>query len=93
MSSLPHSCFCPVCGYEPLREAPRNPVTGGGSYEICPACGFQFGVDDDDKGIKFTKWRKNWVNEGMPWRSASPQPDNWQPLGLLLALKSRKRKG
>lgn len=88
--SPPH--FCPVCGYEPLMEAPRSPVTGGGSYEICPACGYQFGVDDDDRGIDHVIWRKNWVFEGMPWRSARPQPADWQPMVLLLSLKSKEKK-
>ena len=38
---------CPVCGYRKLREKPRT-YDGGGSFEICPSCGFQFGVSDDD---------------------------------------------
>ena len=25
----------------------------GGSYEICPSCGFQFGVSDDDLGSTY----------------------------------------
>ena len=44
---------CPVCGYPELEEPPRSPRTGGGSYEICPSCGFQFGVTDDDKGVSY----------------------------------------
>ena len=40
--------LCPVCGYPELEEVPRT-HDGGGSYEICPSCSFQFGVSDDDK--------------------------------------------
>ena len=45
---------CPVCGYPKLEEAPRTQA-GGGSYEICPSCGFQFGVSDDDRGFTYAR--------------------------------------
>jgi len=78
---------CPVCGYPDLEEPPRSPKTGGGSYEICPSCGFQFGVDDDDRGVSDEEWRRRWVAEGMPWSSAGrPQPDDWDPEGQLSSL-------
>jgi hypothetical protein len=41
---------CPVCGYPNLEQEPHGKETGA-SYEICPSCFFQFGFDDDDKGI------------------------------------------
>ncbi len=75
------SFICPVCGYPGHEEPPRSPRTGGGSYEICPSCGFQFGVTDDDKGISYEEWRSRWIEQGMPWSSAgieSPPPD-WDP--------------
>jgi hypothetical protein len=53
--------------------------SGGGSYEICPSCGFQFGVDDEDRGETYAGWRERWVAEGMPWRSANPRPAGWDP--------------
>ena len=80
---------CPVCGYADLAEPPRN-ATGGASLEICPSCGFQFGVDDDDKGITHDQHRERWIAEGMPWRSkGKPVPKNWLPQTQLanLALK------
>ena len=57
---------CPVCGYPKLTEAPRTHA-GGGSYEICPSCGFQFGVSDDDGGFTYEQWREKWRNAGMKW--------------------------
>lgn len=70
---------CPVCGFPGLDEAPRS-ESGGGSYEICPSCGFQFGVSDDDEGFSEAEWREQWVVEGMPWRSKGQQPPaRWNP--------------
>jgi hypothetical protein len=71
--------LCPVCGYSGLYEIPRT-KDGGGSYEICPSCGFQFGVSDDDRHITHAQWRKTWINNGMLWRSnATPPPPHWDP--------------
>lgn len=72
---MPHSC--PVCQYPKLKEAPRS-KSGGGSYEICPSCGFQFGVDDDDKGLTFTAARTAWLKRGAPWSSSGQKaPKGW----------------
>lgn len=77
---------CPVCGYPALSEPPRPPF-GGGSYEICPSCGFQFGVSDDDEGITFGEWRERWIADGMPWRSvAIDPPDDWDPMAQVRGL-------
>lgn len=74
---------CPVCGFPELMAAPRAP-SGGGSYEICPACGYQFGVDDDDREISHEDWRARWKAAGMPWRSAGVKmPEGWDPEKLL----------
>jgi hypothetical protein len=70
---------CPVCGYPDLEELPRGEATGG-SYEICPSCGFQFGVSDDDRGHSYSEWRQNWIKKGMPWSSvARARPPDWDP--------------
>ncbi len=61
---------CTVCGWPQLSEAPRS-VSGGASFEICPCCGFQHGVSDDDEGMSPAQWRAKWVEDGMPWSSAS----------------------
>ena len=78
---------CPVCGYTELAE----PAYSGnaGSYEICPSCGFQFGVSDDNDGISFDEWRESWVDQGMPWSSRGiKQPPDWNPGQQLLRVKS-----
>ena len=82
------SNICPVCGFTSLREPPRSPQTGAGSYEICPSCGFEFGVTDDDRGITFEQWRSRWVGLGKPWssRGIEPVPDEWDPDAQLRAL-------
>jgi len=75
---------CPVCGYPSLDEVPRPPF-GGGSYEICPSCGFQFGVSDDDRGYSYRAWRAKWIDRGMPWDSEGVRdaPEGWDPARQL----------
>ncbi len=68
---MPYPCL--VCAYPKLKEPPRSPG-GGGSYEICPACGYQYGVDDDDKGITPEQWRAAWIKNGAHWSSTGIQP-------------------
>src|SRR3990172_820952 len=67
-TTMPTSFVCPVCGFPNLTEQPRH-ADGGASDEICPSCGFQFGYDDDDRGIGFEEWRQDWIKRGMPWSS------------------------
>lgn len=79
---------CPVCGFPDLDDPPRSPVTGGGSYEICPSCGFQFGVHDDDRDISYESWRSQWIADGMPWRDATDIPEDWNPHQQFKTLSS-----
>ena len=68
---------CPICGYPGLMEPPRS-SSGGGSYEICPSCAFEFGVTDDDKGYTYESWREKWIAEGMIWdKGRSSPPPGW----------------
>ena len=76
---------CPACGYDELREEPRGDNTGG-SYEICPSCGIQFGLDDEAGGDPvrrleiYTKWRQEWIKQGTPWNSVGiAPPRDWNP--------------
>jgi len=76
---------CPVCGYDGLKEPPygRN---GGGSYEICPSCGFQFGYDLAPRGLRrlHARWRVRWMRRGMRWWSGSrTRPYGWRARGQL----------
>jgi hypothetical protein len=87
----PDRFVCPVCGYQGLKEPPR-PSSGGGSYEFCPCCDFEFGVTDDDLGISDEEWRKKWVSEGMPWRSRFRHPPkDWDPIEQLRHVSSESR--
>jgi hypothetical protein len=81
--------FCPACGYPALEEAPRS-SSGGGSFEICPCCGFQFGVTDDDRRFTYDEWRERWIAAGMPWRDEGiqPPPPGWDPRKQLQRLAS-----
>jgi len=83
---------CPVCGYPNLEELPRGEATGG-SYEICPSCGFQFGVTDDDRGVTYEQWRASWIAKGMPWDSTGiePPPPGWDPKRQLERLAGKSR--
>jgi hypothetical protein len=79
---------CPVCGYRGLEEPPRSGASGGGSYEICPSCGFQFGVTDDDKGFSYEAWRSQWQEQGMPWSSIGIDPPaEWNPAEQVSRLR------
>jgi hypothetical protein len=90
----PNKNTCPVCAYPTLNEPARS-KSGGGSYEICPSCGFQFGVDDDDKGITFEQWRKTWLAAGAKWSSKGiAMPKGWDGVKQCVALSkpaTRKR--
>jgi hypothetical protein len=76
--------MCPVCGFPDLTDPPRSPEGDGGSYEICPSCGFEFGVTDDDLGFTYEDWREHWVTIGMRWASRSRSaPARWDPAKQL----------
>lgn len=84
------SFICPVCGYDGLQEEPRTP-SGGGSFEICPSCGFQFGVSDDDRGLGYEEWRQQWIAEGMVWdKGRSDPPQGWDPIRQLGQIDVRR---
>ena len=75
-----HSIHCPVCGYDGLLLNPRSMQTNEGSGEICPACGFTFGISDDVEGHSYDKWRQQWLARGAPWHdSAVDRPAGWNP--------------
>ena len=75
---------CLVCSFKGLDEEPYD-AEGYGSYEICPCCGFQFGVDDfpdKEEGIK--NWREQWIEGGYKWfYNEHLKPLNWDPVEQL----------
>lgn len=80
---------CPACGWPELDEEPRT-NGGGGSYDICPSCGFEFGVTGDDKGYTYESWRNRWIAQGMPWWSTGidDPPAGWDPRAQLRNLEN-----
>jgi hypothetical protein len=81
----PTSHPCPVCGHDGLAEPPRS-RSGAGSLEICVCCGFQFGVDDDDRGIDTATARARWIAGGAKWFSrGTPPPKGWDARRQLAA--------
>ena len=79
--------ICPVCGYDGLDEPPFN-ERGAGSDDICPCCGFQFGLDDfpyEDRERLVAEWRERWVAGGCVWKFPSDglPPEGWDPQAQL----------
>ena len=83
--------LCPVCGFPSLTEPPRG-KSGGGSFEICPSCGFQFGVSDDDRGFTHAQWRAAWKKNGCPWSSQQKPPPKLDAGAQLLSVEKSRRK-
>jgi hypothetical protein len=78
---------CPCCGFPALQEPPRS-ASGGASYEICPSCGFQFGVSDGDDGFTYASWRAQWKARGLRWSSKGiAPPRGWNPESQLGSLR------
>jgi|GEM_PF-303944 len=81
---------CPVCGFPKLNKPPRS-SSGGASNEICPSCGFEHGVDDDDKGISYATARDLWRGNGMRWASkGQPRPKAWKPEAQLASVTPKE---
>lgn len=73
---------CPVCGYPRLENPPRD-ERDFPSHEICPSCGFEFGVSNDDRDFTYESWRERWVAVGYLWYSRSRRPIGWDGLVQL----------
>lgn len=57
---------CYVCNENALDGSPYS-SRGVGSGEICPNCGFQYGIDDyPDKAVNMEQWRKERERRGFP---------------------------
>jgi hypothetical protein len=70
-----HTCL--VCGFSEL-DVPQYNSHGEPMYNICPCCGFQSGYDDDDRGLTFEEFRKEWLDGGNNWFSSSTsKPLKW----------------
>src|SRR5579864_980161 len=68
--------LCPVCGYE-MADGPR-------SFNICPSCGTEFGLHDENASID--ELRAWWMSTGPSWYSTViPRPANWNPMMQLIS--------
>jgi hypothetical protein len=85
---MPNSRFtCPVCGYPDLDEPPYDKY-GCSSFDICPSCGTEFGLDDKHASLSLSEMhavlREQWASRGFPWSgSAATPPPDWAPLKQL----------
>lgn len=78
---------CTVCNYPELKDFPRKDTLG--LYEICPSCGFQYGIADEARGSTPETWREKWIASGMKWQSLGrPQPNDWDPANQIQGLLS-----
>ena len=76
VNKLTKKYICPICGYDKLEENPYYKEVLS-SYEICPCCGFEFGVTYDNEldvenGIYSEEaaiiyYRKIWILTGASW--------------------------
>ena len=67
---------CPVCAYPDLAAPPID-------FEICPCCGTEFGLDDDQKD--HDELRSDWIARDMRWFSRANRPPlGWNPARQLL---------
>jgi transcription elongation factor Elf1 len=82
--------LCPVCGFPKLTEPPYS-KSGHGSFEICPSCGFQFGVSDADQGFTPAQWRAAWKKRGCPWASQQTPPPDWSAPAQLRHVEKTPR--
>lgn len=67
---------CLVCGYKGLEEPPYDEL-GNSSFEICSCCGFQFGLDDEDRDYSkeelYKSYREDWIKDGSkPFSESFP---------------------
>jgi hypothetical protein len=83
--------ICLVCCYDDFDKLPylyENGEIVNWSHEICPCCGFQFGLSDfpyEERDELIAKWRKKWIANGCIWKHGSP-PDSWDPQKQLESL-------
>ena len=85
---VPTPLTCPVCGFQPLATRPYADYTGQvppeacppyeeflgqPSYDVCSACGFEFGNDDNPgtaEALTFAQYRDDWLARGgAPFQS------------------------
>ena len=79
--------ICPVCGYDGLEETPYDKY-GYPSYEICSCCGYEYGFQDESKGISFSEYRQKWIEDGFNFSWEKKRPSQWSLKELEEQLKN-----
>lgn len=90
-SDAPNLCF--VCGLD-LPGAGENAPWGDSgtdpTFELCPCCGTEFGYQDATLEAAQAR-RRQWGDDGYPWRDHSRLPVDWDSARQLLGLPQRAR--
>ena len=76
---------CPVCSF--LKFSEMHP-DGGSTYDLCPCCGFESGVDGIgwDRTERNETFRRRWIENGARWWSSVRPPEpGWNVLDQLRA--------
>lgn len=75
---------CPVCGYPNFIELNFD---GGCTYDLCPCCGFESGVDGigRDREERNREFRRRWLALGGLWWSSRPAEPGWNAVDQLRA--------
>jgi hypothetical protein len=74
---------CPVCGFEFPPGSRAAYDSDGGSFDICPCCGFQYGVTDGIRHETHDSWREKWVRAGAEIRHPSEASAGWSAADQL----------
>lgn len=57
---------CRVCGYEFADFHPWGEDGRLASFDICPCCGVEFGLEDETPATT-RAYRAGWLAKGAPW--------------------------
>ena len=94
---LPPRYTCPSCGYFGLHcppyekmgnppwedhgEPPYCQKYGEPSYDVCPCCAYEFGVEDMPMHLEntttFQDYLRNQIKEGFVWFLPDLKPQDW----------------
>ena len=66
--------YCRVCGLK--QNEPPWTENGGATWNICSACGSEFGLDDCYLFV-VRQVRKEWIDNGSRWFRPEEKPENW----------------
>lgn len=80
---------CPVCNY--MFDQWSKPETLiSDSFDICPCCGVEFGVDDRKLSHKELGWQ--WIENGSAWfDDIIKPPADWSPIKQYNAIYLSER--